>query len=123
MDLGVFSLSLAVKDLGESKLFYEHLGFKVVHGVEEQNWLILRNDEVTIGLFQGMFDENILTFNPGWDKDAQETETFTDVREIQRNLKEAGIDVGNLIDPSTKGRASFTITDPDGNTILIDQHR
>lgn len=122
MDLGAFSVSLAVKDLAASQAFYEKLGFTVVGGVAEQNWLILRNGDHTIGLFQGMFESNILTFNPGWDKAAQPLDAFTDVREIQRQLQAAGVPLASEADPTTTGPASLVITDPDGNTILIDQH-
>ena len=124
MHLGAFSISLAVKDLGASRLFYEQLGFAVVGGQADQNWLILRNaDAVTIGLFQGMFDRNIMTFNPGWNNQAGELETFTDVREIQRQLEARGLVPTTRADPSTTGPASLTLSDPDGNPILLDQHR
>lgn len=122
MNLGVFSLSLSVKDLGASRRFYEKLGFSVFHGEEAQNWLIMKNGETVIGLFQEMFPDNILTFNPGWDNNGQAVDPFTDVRKIQKSLLESGEDVGELID-SDSGPASFTVSDPDGNTILIDQHR
>lgn len=121
MKLGCFSVSLAVKDLQASKAFYENLGFEKYHGDEEQGWLIMKNGSTNIGLFQGMFEGNILTFNPGWDQDAQNVESFTDAREIQASLKENGVDAGADIE-SESGPASFMITDPDGNTILIDQH-
>ena len=123
MELGNFSVSLAVKDIEASKLFYEKLGFKVFGGDQSQNWLILKNGDHVIGLFQGMFEKNILTFNPGWDSNAQPTETFTDVRELQRQLKGRGISMMSEADESTTGPASFMIADPDGNTILVDQHR
>ena len=124
MQLGAFSISLAVKDLSASRMFYEKLGFAVVAGVAEQNWLILRNpDKVTIGLFQGMFDRNILTFNPGWDNEANNLAAFSDVREIQKLLESRGLALTTRADPATSGPASLTLADPDGNTILIDQHR
>ena len=122
MDLGAFSVSLAVKDLEASRSFYEKLGFEVVGGDPTQNWQILRNGDHTIGLFQGMFDQNILTFNPGWDKEAQPLESFTDVRELQRQLKASGIVLQMEADESTTGPASFVTVDPDGNSILVDQH-
>ncbi|REJ77318.1 MAG: VOC family protein [Acidobacteria bacterium] len=121
MKLGCFSVSLAVKDLQASKKFYENLGFEKFHGDEDQGWLIMKNGKTNIGLFQGMFENNILTFNPGWDQDAQNLESFTDAREIQSSLKEKGIDSGDEIETES-GPASFMVTDPDGNTILIDQH-
>ncbi len=114
-------MSLAVKDLQASKKFYENLGFEKFHGDEDQGWLIMKNGKTNIGLFQGMFENNILTFNPGWDQDAQNLESFTDAREIQSSLKEKGIDSGDEIETES-GPASFMVTDPDGNTILIDQH-
>ena len=123
MDLGSFSVSLAVKDLAASRRFYETLGFSKVGGDPEQNWLILRNAHTTIGLFQGMFEGNILTFNPGWDQEAKEVESFTDVRELQRSLESEGVSLISRADESTTGPASFTLTDPDGNVILVDQHR
>ena len=123
MDLGSFSISLAVKDLSASKAFYRKLGFEVIAGHEEQNWLILKNAGHVIGLFQGMFDKNILTFNPGWDQNGAEMSGFTDVRDIQRALKEQGIKLTSEADESTSGPASLTLEDPDGNQILIDQHR
>ncbi|HEX5808923.1 MAG TPA: VOC family protein [Anaerolineales bacterium] len=122
MDLGAFSISLTVKDIGLSKAFYEKLGFKVVMGDISQNWLILKNGEHVIGLFQGMFEKNLLTFNPGWDQNAQKLDTFTDVRELQRQLKEQGVEFMSEADESTTGPASFMVEDPDGNPILIDQH-
>jgi catechol 2,3-dioxygenase-like lactoylglutathione lyase family enzyme len=122
MDLGAFSISLAVKDIGASKVFYEKLGFEVFHGDESQNWLIMKNGDHTIGLFQGMFEKNILTFNPGWDSDARELDTYTDVRELQRQLKELGLELITEADETTSGPASFMIADPDGNPILVDQH-
>ena len=124
MQLGAFSISLAVKDLEASKAFYEKFGFAVVAGVAEQNWLILRNpDKVTIGLFQGMFDRNILTFNPGWDNEANNLAAFSDVREIQKQLEARGLALATRADTATSGPASLTLADPDGNPILIDQHR
>lgn len=123
MDLGAFSVSLAVKDLAISKDFYEKLGFESVGGDPEQNWLILKNGDHVLGLFQGMFEENILTFNPGWDQGGNELDSFTDVREIQRELKNRGIDLSSEADDLTSGPASLMLSDPDGNQILIDQHR
>jgi hypothetical protein len=122
MELGAFSISLAVKDIHASKVFYEKLGFKAFHGDISQNWLILKNEEHVIGLFQGMFEKNILTFNPGWDQDAQPLDTFTDVRELQRQLKAQDLEFMSEADESIIGPASFVIVDPDGNPILVDQH-
>ena len=122
MALGNFSVSLTVKDIEASKLFYEKLGFTAFAGNQSQNWLIMKNGDHNIGLFQGMFENNILTFNPGWSSDAQQLEEFTDVRELQRQLKERGINMISEADESTTGPASFMIVDPDGNTILVDQH-
>lgn len=122
MKLGNFSVSLAVKDLAASKAFYENLGFKVVGGVQAQNWLILQNEATTIGLFQGMFDKNILTFNPGWDKNCNTLADFDDVRDLQRTLKQRGISLESAADETTTGPASLMLLDPDGNPILIDQH-
>ncbi len=122
MKLGAFSVSLAVKDLEASRAFYEKFGFEVFAGDASQNWLILKNDDHTLGLFQGMFDKNILTFNPGWDSNANPLDTFTDVRELQRNLKAQGVELTSEADESTTGPASFTVIDPDGNPILVDQH-
>ncbi len=122
MKLGAFSVSLAVKDIQASREFYEKLGFEVVGGEQAQNWLILRNSGHTIGLFQGMFEENILTFNPGWDDEAQPLDSFADIRELQRQLKSKGLQFISEADESTSGPGSFIIQDPDGNTILIDQH-
>jgi catechol 2,3-dioxygenase-like lactoylglutathione lyase family enzyme len=121
MELGAFSISLAVKDLAASKAFYEKLGFEVTGGDASQNWLILRNGRHVIGLFQGMFDRNMLTFNPGWDQNAQELNTFTDVREIQRQLKAKGVVFQPEADETTTGPAHFIVVDPDGNPILVDQ--
>lgn len=122
MELGTFSVSLAVKDLAASRAFYEKLGFTGFAGEPAQNWLILRNGDVVIGLFQGMFEKNILTFNPGWDGNAQPVPTFTDVRELQRQLKAKGVPFASEADESTTGPASFIVVDPDGNPILFDQH-
>lgn len=122
MELGNFSLSLAVKDIEASKAFYEKLGFAVFMGNQSQGWLILKNGDVVIGLFQGMFDKNVMTFNPGWDSNAQPLSEFTDVRELQRQLKAGGVSMITEADESTTGPASFMIADPDGNTILVDQH-
>ncbi|MEM7798362.1 MAG: VOC family protein [Chloroflexota bacterium] len=122
MDLGAFSVSLTVKDIAESKAFYEKLGFKQMGGNIEENWVILHSGSHVIGLFQGMFDNNIMTFNPGWNQRAEAVGSFTDVREIQKSLKEAGVSFISEADESTSGPANFVITDPDGNTILFDQH-
>jgi catechol 2,3-dioxygenase-like lactoylglutathione lyase family enzyme len=122
MSLGAFSVSLAVKDLAASRAFYEHLGFEQVMGDASQNWLILRNGTTTIGLFHGMFERNLLTFNPGWDAKCQKLPEFTDVRELQRRVCAAGIEPVTAADESTTGPASFVIVDPDGNPVLIDQH-
>ena len=122
MQLGAFSISLAVKDIKASKDFYEKFGFQVFHGDITQNWLILKNDDTTIGLFQGMFENNILTFNPGWDSDANELEKFTDIRQLQRQLRELGVKFENEVNEDTTGPASFAVVDPDGNPILVDQH-
>jgi catechol 2,3-dioxygenase-like lactoylglutathione lyase family enzyme len=122
MELGNFSVSLAVKDIEASKLFYEKLGFSVFMGDQSQNWLIMKNGDQVIGLFQGMFDKNILTFNPGWDSNAQKLDSFTDVRDIQRQLKAHGIALEVEADETSTGPASFVVTDPDGNPILVDQH-
>jgi lactoylglutathione lyase len=123
MNLGAFSISLAVKDIQASKNFYQKLGFEIMSGNQEQNWLILKNGTTVIGLFQGMFKKNILTFNPGWGHNAQNLETFTDVRDLQKELKAKGISLTQEADETSTGPASFTLTDPDGNPILIDQHR
>lgn len=122
MRLGNFSVSLAVKDIAASRAFYEKLGFKVVGGNQAQNWLILQNDASTLGLFQGMFSGNLLTFNPGWDRHCNTLPDFDDVREIQRRLKSQGVAPATEADEATSGPASLTLTDPDGNQILIDQH-
>ncbi len=122
MRLGNFSVSLAVKDLAASRAFYEKLGFRAVGGDPAQNWLILQNETATIGLFQGMFDRNILTFNPGWDRACNALPEFDDVRDIQRRLREQGLPLTSVADESTTGPASLTLVDPDGNPVLIDQH-
>ncbi|MEZ4439764.1 MAG: VOC family protein [Polyangiaceae bacterium] len=123
LDLGAFSVSLAVKDLAASRAFYETLGFEVVGGDQDQNWLILRNGSHTLGLFQGMFERNLLTFNPGWDQEAGAVAEFTDIREIQQRLEAQGVTPIKRIDAvSTAGPASFMVADPDGNPILFDQH-
>ena len=122
MELGAFSVSLTVKDLEVSKSFYEKLGFQVFAGDAAQNWLIMKNGDHIIGLFQGMFEKNILTFNPGWDQNANKLDSFTDVRDLQRELKARGLKFENEADESTTGPASFIVVDPDGNPILIDQH-
>lgn len=122
MQLGNFSVSLAVKDLAASRAFYEKLGFRVFGGDAASGWLILQNDTSTIGLFQGMFDKNMLTFNPGWDRAANTLPTFDDIRDIQRSLKHKGIEFVTEADESSTGPASFMIMDPDGNPILLDQH-
>ena len=122
MELGNFSISLAVKDIAASKNFYEKFGFTVFMGNAAQNWLIMKNGDRVIGLFQGMFEKNMLTFNPGWDSDASKLESFTDVRELQRQLKASGVQLQTEADESTTGPASFVAVDPDGNPILVDQH-
>ncbi|MFY0625690.1 MAG: VOC family protein [Reichenbachiella sp.] len=122
MELGAFSMSLAVKDIEASKVFYEKLGFQAIGGDQTQNWLILRNGDHTIGLFQGMFESNIMTFNPGWDKDCNTLESYSDVREICEKLKSEGIEILNEAIEGESGPSSITIADPDGNAILIDQH-
>ncbi len=123
MNLGVFSISLAVKDIAASRAFYETLGFSVFGGQQEHNWLIMRNGTTIVGLFQGMFDKNILTFNPGWDYNAQKVDPFTDVRDLQKQLRAQGLAFSTEADESTTGPASFVVVDPDGNPILVDQHR
>lgn len=122
LPLGNFSVSLAVKDLAASRAFYEKLGFHVWGGDPAQNWLILQNASVTIGLFQGMFERNVLTFNPGWDSSGNTLPEFTDVRELQRRIRLAGLTLASEADASTEGPASIMVIDPDGNPILIDQH-
>jgi len=123
MSIGAFSISLAVKDINVSKGFYEKLGFAAVGGDITQNWLIMRNDDCTIGLFQGMFPTNTLTFNPGWNNKAEEINPFKDVRIIQEEFRSKGIGIIELADPQTTGPAHIFLVDPDGNPILIDQHR
>ncbi len=123
MELGAFSVSLSVKDLEASRDFYTKLGFEPIAGSADDHYLILRNGDHVIGLFQGMFEDNILTFNPGWDQHGGETNPFTDVREIQKELKQQGLDLATEADEASEGPASITIIDPDGNPILIDQHR
>jgi catechol 2,3-dioxygenase-like lactoylglutathione lyase family enzyme len=122
MQLGNFSVSLTVKDLAASRKFYETLGFRQIGGNQEQNWLILQNETTTIGLFHGMFDKNMLTFNPGWDNKCNTLAEFDDVRDIQRHLKRAGVALATAADESSTGPASLVIVDPDGNPVLIDQH-
>ena len=123
MKLGAFSVSLAVKDIHASRAFYSKLGFTDFGGDIEQNWLIMKSGNHVIGLFQGMFEENMLTFNPGWDQNAANLESFTDVREIHDELKNGGIAIGSKSEFNEQGPASFSVKDPDGNTILFDQHR
>ena len=123
MQLGAFSVSLAVKDLEASRRFYEKLGFSSFAGTASNGWLILKNGDTVIGLFQGMFEKNMLTFNPGWDQNAQSLGEFTDVRELQRHLKAQGVVFATEADESTTGPAHFMVVDPDGNPILVDQHR
>ncbi len=122
MELGAFSISLAVKDLEASKVFYEKFGFTVFGGDASHNWLILKNGNHVLGLFQGMFEKNILTFNPGWDSNAQKLGSFTDVRDLQRKLKAQGVKLTTEADENTTGPGSLMAVDPDGNTILVDQH-
>jgi lactoylglutathione lyase len=122
MELGAFSISLTVKNIEASKAFYEKFGFEVFAGDMSQNWLIMKNGDHAIGLFQGMFEKNILTFNPGWDSNAQKLDSFTDVRELQRRLKAQGVELVSEADESTTGPASLIAIDPDGNPILVDQH-
>ena len=122
MELGNFSVSLAVKDIKASKAFYEKLDFKVVAGKLEQNWIVLQSGNATIGLFQGMFDKNIMTFNSGWTKDKETLKDFQDVRELQRTLKARGLTMAPEANETTEGPAYFKVTDPDGNTLLFDQH-
>lgn len=123
MELGAFSISLAVRDIRASRDFYAKLGFEEIGGNADGNWLVLRNDDHVIGLFQDMFEKNMLTFNPGWNQRCENLDTFTDVRELQRSLRAQGVEIGVEADESGEGPASFMITDPDGNPILIDQHR
>jgi len=122
MKLGAFSISLAVKDIAASRAFYEKLGFRSFGGDIAQNWIILKNGDHIVGLFQGMFEKNILTFNPGWDQDAKRLPEFTDVRDLQRNLREQGMTFASEADETTTGPASFVVVDPDGNPVLVDQH-
>jgi lactoylglutathione lyase len=122
MHLGAFSISLAVRNIAASKAFYEKFGFKTLGGDESQGWLILKNGETVIGLFQGMFERNMLTFNPGWDQSAQKLDSFTDVRDLQRQLKAQGVQLTTEADEKTTGPAHFIAVDPDGNPILVDQH-
>lgn len=122
MELGAFSISLTVKDLEASRKFYEKFGFTMFGGDPSQNWLILKNGDHVIGLFHGMFEKNILTFNPGWDQNAQKLSTFTDVRDLQRELKAQGVTLMSEADENTTGPASFIAVDPDGNPVLVDQH-
>jgi catechol 2,3-dioxygenase-like lactoylglutathione lyase family enzyme len=122
MELGAFSISLAVKDIEKSKVFYEKLGFQVFAGDQSHNYLIMKNGGTNIGLFQGMFEGNILTFNPGWDQNAENLESFMDVREIHKNFTAQKVDIAHESISGEKGPSSFTIIDPDGNSILIDQH-
>jgi lactoylglutathione lyase len=123
MELGAFSISLNVKDIHASKAFYEKLGFKERGGAIEQNWIVLKNGPHIIGLFQGMFDKNMLTFNPGWNQEKEDVDPFTDVRELQKQLKAQGVTLTPEADETTTGPAYFMLTDPDGNPILVDQHR
>ncbi|MGD8402917.1 MAG: VOC family protein [Anaerolineales bacterium] len=122
MELGAFSISLSVKNIEASRSFYEKLGFEAFQGDVSQNWLVMKNGDHVIGLFQGMFEKNLLTFNPGWDQNAQALEAFTDVRELQRQLKADGVEFESEAEENTTGPASFMIVDPDGNPILVDQH-
>ena len=122
MDLGTFSVSLNVKDLEASRRFYEALGFSQFHGDASKGWLILRNGSTVIGLFQGMLERNTLTFNPGWEGNAQPVDGFTDVRELQHRLKDAGIEIATEVDESGSGPGFFIINDPDGNPVFVDQH-
>lgn len=122
MELGAFSVSLSVKDIEASKQFYEKLGFKVFGGDLSQNWLIMKSGSHVIGLFQGMFEKNMLTFNPGWNSEAKELEKFTDVRDLQKQLKSQGVDLTSEADENSTGPASFMVLDPDGNPIFVDQH-
>ena len=122
MHPGAFSLSLAVKDIARSQVFYEKLGFTIFGGDITENWLIMKNGDHVIGLFQGMFDKNILTFNPGWDQDANQLESFTDIRDLQDALKAQGVTLTSEVEPNSSGPGSFMLLDPDGNPILFDQH-
>jgi catechol 2,3-dioxygenase-like lactoylglutathione lyase family enzyme len=122
MELGAFSVSLSVKDIKASHEFYQKLGFNDFHGDISQNWIIMKNGDHTIGMFQGMFEKNTLTFNPGWDQNAKKLDAFTDVRTLQRHLKEQGVELASEADEASEGPASFLVLDPDGNPILFDQH-
>ncbi len=122
MELGAFSISLAVKDIEASRAFYEKFGFTAFGGDASQNWLILKNGDCVIGIFKGMFEQNILTFNPGWNGEAQALDTFTDVRELQRRLRAQGVEFQTEADENTTGPGYFIVVDPDGNPILVDQH-
>jgi catechol 2,3-dioxygenase-like lactoylglutathione lyase family enzyme len=122
MELGAFSVSLAVKDIAASRDFYEKLGFTAMGGEQAQGWLILKNGSTVIGLFQGMFEKNILTFNPGWDQNAQPLASFADVRDVQRSLDAQGVAITTRADPDTRGPAHLILSDPDGNVIMLDQH-
>lgn len=122
MQLGAFSLSLTVKDLQVSLAFYEKLGFSIIEGDASEKWLVLRNGDAVVGLFEGMFDRNMLTFNPGWNSACEPLESFTDVRDLQKQLREQGIELADEADESGSGPASLMVVDPDGNPILIDQH-
>lgn len=123
MDLGNFSVSLAVKDIHASRAFYEALGFTAFHDQSQHGWMILKNGDAVVGLFQGMFEKNMLCFNPGWDNTGQNVDPYTDVREIQRQLKAKGITPVKEVDESTTGRGHLIVVDPDGNPVLVDQHR
>ena len=123
MKLGAFSVSLSVKDIKKSKAFYEKLGFDDLGGVPDENWVIMKNGDTVIGLFQGMFEGNMMTFNPGWDQAAQPLDTFTDIRDVQKHLKSEGVTLDMEADETTSGPASMMLKDPDGNVILVDQHR
>jgi catechol 2,3-dioxygenase-like lactoylglutathione lyase family enzyme len=122
MELGAFSISLAVENIEASREFYEKFGFEAFGGDISQNWLIMKNGDHAIGLFEGMFEKNTLTFNPGWDSNARELDSFTDIRDLQRHLKEQGVELISEADESTTGPTSFVALDPDGNPILVDQH-
>lgn len=122
MKLGAFSISLTVKDISKSQAFYEKLGFESVGGDPAQNWLILRNGDTTLGLFQGMFEKNVLTFNPGWDSQGEALSEYEDIRQLQAKLQERGLELVTQADEATTGPASLTLLDPDGNPILLDQH-
>ena len=123
MDLGNFSQSLTVKDVAASKDFYQKLGFEIFHDQSDHGWVIMKSPTAVIGLFQGMFEKNIMTFNPGWDSNGQNTDNFTDIRDIQKKLKREGINIAQEVDENTSGPASFIVEDPDGNPIMFDQHR